>query len=138
MIMHAHSEIVQASPSRSSWIRHLNALTERAWKDAVQGLGDTYAYMHTAEIWKNNFFSLIFSEKAFFIIKSGLLFWFGFVQLANPRKTYLLVYSRGYLICTNDQFPKSRCQLRLLKQKVSIVFVCNCKKKSSHLHAFSR
>ena len=84
------------------------------------------------------FFSLIFSEKAFFIIKSGLLFWFGFVQLANPRKTYLLVYSRGYLICTNDQFPKSRCQLRLLKQKVSIVFVCNCKKKSSHLHAFSR
>ena len=77
-------------------------------------------------------------RKSIFIIESGLLFWFGFVQLANPRKTYLLVYSRGYLICTNDQFPESRCQLRLLKQKVSIVFVCNCKKKSSHLHAFSR
>ena len=39
--MHAHSEIVQASPGRSSQIRHQNALTERAWKDAVQGLGNT-------------------------------------------------------------------------------------------------
>ena len=29
------------SPGRSSRIRHRNALTERAWKDAVQGLGKT-------------------------------------------------------------------------------------------------
>ena len=28
------------SPGRSSRIRHRNALTERAWKDAVQGLGN--------------------------------------------------------------------------------------------------
>ena len=27
-------------PGRSSRIRHRNALTERAWKDAVQGLGN--------------------------------------------------------------------------------------------------
>ena len=41
MLTHAHSEIVQASPGRSSHIRHQNALTERARKDAVQGLGNT-------------------------------------------------------------------------------------------------
>ena len=41
MLTHAHSEIVQASPGHSSQIRHQNALTERAWKDAVQGLGNT-------------------------------------------------------------------------------------------------
>ena len=40
MLTHAHSEIVYASPGRSSRIRHRNALTERAWKDAVQGLGN--------------------------------------------------------------------------------------------------
>ena len=40
MLTHAHSEIVQASPGRSSRIRHRNALTERAWKDPVQGLGN--------------------------------------------------------------------------------------------------
>ena len=40
MLTHAHSEIVKASPGRSSRIRHQNALTERAWKDAVQGLGN--------------------------------------------------------------------------------------------------
>ena len=41
MLTHAHSKIVQASPGHSSQIRHQNALTERAWKDAVQGLGNT-------------------------------------------------------------------------------------------------
>ena len=41
MLTHAHSEIVYASLGRSSRIRHRNALTERAWKDAVQGLGKT-------------------------------------------------------------------------------------------------
>ena len=39
MLTHAHSEIVLASPSCSSRMRHRNALTERAWKDAVRGLG---------------------------------------------------------------------------------------------------
>ena len=28
-------KFLRASPGRSSWIRHRNALTERAWKDAV-------------------------------------------------------------------------------------------------------
>ena len=41
MLTHAHSKIVYASPGRSSHICHQNALTERAWKDAVQGLGNT-------------------------------------------------------------------------------------------------
>ena len=41
MLTHAHSEIVQASPGCSSRIRHRNALTERVWKDAVQGLGNS-------------------------------------------------------------------------------------------------
>ena len=42
MLTHAHSEIVLASPNRSSRIHHQNALTERAWKDAVQGLGNSH------------------------------------------------------------------------------------------------
>ena len=29
---------------RSSRIRHRNALTERAWKDAVQGLGNAHSH----------------------------------------------------------------------------------------------
>ena len=41
MLTHSHSKIVYASPGRSSHICHQNALTERAWKDAVQGLGNT-------------------------------------------------------------------------------------------------
>ena len=45
MLTHAHSEIVQASPGRSSRIRHRNALTERAWKDAEQGLGKTFLFI---------------------------------------------------------------------------------------------
>ena len=42
VLTHAYSEIVWASPGptgRSSRIRHRNALTERACKHAVQGLG---------------------------------------------------------------------------------------------------
>ena len=31
--------VTRVSPGCSSRIRHRNALTERAWKDAVQGLG---------------------------------------------------------------------------------------------------
>ena len=42
MITHAHSEIVKASPGSSSRIRHRNGLTERAWKDAEQGLGKVF------------------------------------------------------------------------------------------------
>ena len=41
MLTHAHSEIVLESPGRSSQIRHQNALTERARKDAIQGLSNT-------------------------------------------------------------------------------------------------
>ena len=33
------SEFLRASLDRSSRMRHRNALTEKAWKDAVQGLG---------------------------------------------------------------------------------------------------
>ena len=33
-------KFLRPSPGRSSRIRHRNALTERAWKDAVQGLGN--------------------------------------------------------------------------------------------------
>ena len=42
MLTHAHSQIVQASPGCSSGIHHRNALTERAWKDSVQGLGNHF------------------------------------------------------------------------------------------------
>ena len=33
-------------PSRSSRIHHLNALTEKAWEDAVQGLGNRESKLH--------------------------------------------------------------------------------------------
>ena len=35
-------KVFEASPGRSSRIRHRNALTERAWKDAVKGLGKSF------------------------------------------------------------------------------------------------
>ena len=35
-------KVFEASPGRSSRIRHRNALTERAWKDAVWGLGKVF------------------------------------------------------------------------------------------------
>ena len=49
------SEFLLAAPCRSSWIRHRNVWTEKAWKDALQGLGGSDLRMlssHNERVWR--------------------------------------------------------------------------------------
>ena len=107
MLTHAHCEIVQASPGRSSRIRHRNALTERAWKDPVQGLGNRLISEDRGRLCsQGNMESHNFLMWLFIIMWCGFFIaWCGYFIM--PCGFFIM--SRGYFIMPCSYFIMSRC-----------------------------
>ena len=66
-------KVFEASPGRSSRIRHRNALTERTWKDAVQGLGKCLSgnKLSYSELFDDT--SLMLNERRLCVIVDSLI-----------------------------------------------------------------